>query len=644
MLTGGGSGPVILPGEPNRSLLVLAIRHDTFVQMPPKTKLPTHEVQILTDWVKMGAYWPGSPGPDPTEKVPPEETARPAAQKVEFTREQKSFWGFQPVVKQPIPKVRDSDWPQSPIDYFTLAKLEARGLRPARLADKRTLIRRATIDLHGLPPTPEEVVAFLADDSPKAFARVVDRLLASPRYGERWARHWLDVARYADSNGMDDNLAYADAWRYRDYVIAAFNKDKPYDQFVREQRAGDLLTTWGDENRDECLIATGFLMIGPKMLAEDDPVKQQLDIADEQLDTASRAFMGLTMGCARCHDHKFDPLLTADYYSLVAIFKSTETMLSFRVDSKWNATALRTVEDDYRLSELEQTIDLHDNILVNGNREEISAEERKQHEQLLEKAKEEYASIPKAMAVTEGEVQDMPTLLRGNHLTPGQMVPRRFPRILAGEKQTPIGNQESGRRELAAWLASADHPLTARVMVNRIWKWHFGHGIVRSPDNFGRLGEPPDNQLLLDWLAIQFVESGWSIKTMNRLIMLSSAYQMSTALDPYAAQIDPENRLLWRMNRARMEAEAIRDSLLATSAQLDLTMGGSLLPYQSFLNLSGEGNARDPALYDSKRRSVYLPILRSALYEVFEAFDFSDPAVMNGRRSTTTPWPRRHCS
>ena len=640
MLAGGRSGPVIVPGEPNRSLLVLAVRHDTFVQMPPKTKLPTHEVQILSDWVKMGAHWPGSRGPVPTDKVLRKETERPAAQKVEFSEEQKSFWGFQPVVKGPIPKVRDRDWPQSPIDYFTLAKLEARALRPARLADKRTLIRRATIDLHGLPPTPEEVIAFLADDSPKAFARVVDRLLASPRYGERWARHWLDVARYADSNGMDDNLAYADAWRYRDYVIAAFNKDKPYDQFVREQLAGDLLTNWGDQNRDECLIATGFLMIGPKMLAEDDPVKQQLDIADEQLDTASRAFMGLTMGCARCHDHKFDPLPTADYYSLVAIFKSTETMLSFRVDSKWNATALRTVEDDYRLSELEQTIDLHDNILVNGNREEISAEERKQHEQLLEKAKEEYASIPKAMAVTEGEVQDMPTLLRGNHLTPGQMVPRRFPRILAGEKQTPIGNQESGRRELAAWLASADHPLTARVMVNRIWKWHFGHGIVRSPDNFGRLGEPPDNQLLLDWLAIQFVESGWSIKTMNRLIMLSSAYQMSTALDPYAAQVDPENRLLWRMNRVRMEAEAIRDSLLATSAQLDLTMGGSLLPYQSFLNLSGEGNARDPALYDSKRRSVYLPILRSALYEVFEAFDFSDPAVMNGRRSTTTVAPQ----
>lgn len=244
------------------------------------------------------------------------------------------------------------------------------------------------------------------------------------------------------------------------------------------------------------------------------------------------------------------------------------------------------------------------------------------------------------MAVTEGEVQDMPLLLRGNHLTPGHTVPRRFPRILAGEKQTPIDNQESGRRELAAWLASADHPLTARVIVNRIWKWHLGHGIVRSPDNFGRLGEPPDNQPLLDWLALHFVERGWSMKAMHRLIMLSSAYRMRTALDPHAAEIDPENRLLWRMNRVRMDAEVIRDSLLATSGQLDPTMGGSLLPYQSFVNLSDKGNARNPALYDSKRRSVYLPVLRSALFEVFQAFDFSDPAVINGRRSTTTVAPQ----
>ena len=640
MLAGGRSGPVIVPGQPNRSLLVLAIKHDTFVQMPPKTKLPTREIQTLAGWVKMGAPWPSPRGPVPSEKLLLQQTGGPAAQKVEFTNEQESFWAFQQVVKGPIPKVRDRDWPQSPIDYFILAKLEARGLRPARQTDKRTLISRATIDLHGLLPTPEEVVAFLADDSPKAFARAIDRLLASPRYGERWARHWLDVARYADSNGMDDNLAYADAWRYRDYVITAFNKDKPYDQFVREQLAGDLLTAWGDENRDESLIATGFLVIGPKMLAEDDPVKQQLDIADEQLDTASRAFMGLTMGCARCHDHKFDPLPTADYYSLAAIFKSTKSMISFRVDSKWNATALGSLQKNQRLSALEKTIDLHDNILVNSNTEEMSADERKQHEQLLEKAKEEYAAIPKAMAVTEGEVQDMPLLLRGNHLTPGHMVPRRFPRILVGEKQTPIDKQESGRRELAAWLASSDHPLTARVMVNRIWKWHLGHGIVRSPDNFGRLGEPPDNQPLLDWLALQFVERGWSMKAMHRLIMLSSSYRMSTALDPHAAEIDPENRLLWRMNRVRMDAEVIRDSLLATSGQLDPTMGGSLLPYQSFVNLSDKGNARNPALYDSKRRSVYLPVLRSALFEVFQAFDFSDPAVINGRRSTTTVAPQ----
>ena len=421
---------------------------------------------------------------------------------------------------------------RSPIDQFLLAALEAKGLTPADPADKRTVIRRATIDLHGLPPTPAEVDAFLADETAEAFAKVVDRLLASPRYGERWGRHWLDVARYADSNGMDDNVVHGDAWRYRDYVIQAFNDDKPYGQFVREQLAGDLMTDWGDDNRAEGLIATGFLMLGPKMVGEDDPVKQKLDFADEQLATTSRAFMALTVDCARCHDHKFDPIPTEDYYSLLGIFTSTKTVLSYRVTAKLNATALYSESDEQRLSEIENKFDFHDDFVTNSNQATTSKEVLEEHKRAIKLAKQQYESIPKAMAVGEGDIEDLPVMIRGSHLTPGALAPRGFPRILAGRRNHSIGRDRSGRLEFAEWLTQPDHPLTARVMVNRIWKGHFGEGIVRSTDNFGLLGGRPDNLPLLDWLAGKFVGSGWSIKAMHRLIMLSSAYRMGSNPTP----------------------------------------------------------------------------------------------------------------
>ena len=318
------------------------------------------------------------------------------------------------------PPESDSEWPKSPIDRFLLTSLEAKGLAPAGPADKRTLIRRATIDLHGLPPTPLEVELFLADDSHDAFAKVVDRLLASPRYGQRWGRHWLDVVRYADSNGMDDNIVHADAWRYRDYVIQAFNDDKPYDQFVREQLAGDLMTDWGDDNRSEGLIATGFLMLGPKMVGEDDPVKQKLDFADEQLATTSRAFMALTVDCARCHDHKFDPITTEDYYSLLGIFTSTKTVLSYRVTSKLNATALLSERAEQRLTEIEDSFDFHDDFVTNSNSATTPKEVLDEHKKAIDLAKEQYEAIPKAMAVGEGEIADLPVMIRGSHLTPGR--------------------------------------------------------------------------------------------------------------------------------------------------------------------------------------------------------------------------------
>jgi hypothetical protein len=383
-------------------------------------------------------------------------------------------------------------------------------------------------------------------------------------------------------------------------------------------------------------VATGFLAIGPKMLAEDDPVKQQMDIVDEQLDTTCRVFLALTMGCARCHDHKFDPLSLSDYYALAGIFKSTQTMISYRVDSKWNTTALGGCQAALRLEELEQVIDRHDNALVNGNTNKMSAEERARHTKLLDEAKKEYAAIPKSMSVAEGEAGDLEMFLRGNHLARGPLSPRRFPTILAGANQPPLSSAHSGRLELARWITDPRHPLTARVIVNRVWRWHFGKGLVPSVDNFGNLGQRPSNPELLDWLATRFIGDGWSLKKLHKQILMSRTYQMNAARNDQAALLDPENRLLWRMPRRRMEVEVLRDSLLATSGQLDTTMGGTILVSAPFENLSVNGTARNPQVYQSARRSIYLPVLRSAVYEFFQAFDFPDPAVMNGDRATTT--------
>ena len=629
MLAGGRSGPAVVPGEAQSSLLIHAINHDTSLQMPPKEKLPLAEVNLLTQWVEEGAVWPNA-GSLAHRRTDQERTVE-----TEFTEDERSHWAFQPVREPAVPQGG-----RTPIDAFVLRRLAEKRLHPAARADKRTLIRRATFDLHGLPPTPEEVEHFVRDDSESAFERLVDRLLASPRYGERWGRHWLDVARYADSNGMDDNVVHGDAWRYRDYVIRSFNRDKPYDRFVREQLAGDLLTEWGDAGRAEGLIATGFLMLGPKMVGEDDPVKQKLDFADEQLATTSRAFLALTVDCARCHDHKFDPISSADYYSMLGIFTSTKTVLTYRVTSKLNATALNGAGADRSLSEIERRFDYHDDFVTNYNRATTPAQVVAEQKQAVQEALEDYFRVPKAMAVSEGEVEDLPVMIRGSHLTPGATAPRGFPRILGGGDQTRIGADRSGRLDLADWLTRPDHPLVSRVMVNRIWKWHLGEGIVRTPSNFGTLGERPSHPELLDWLARRFIESGWSVKSMHRRIMLSDAYQMSTARNEVAAESDPENRLLWRANRRRLEAEAIRDALLATADQLDRAVGGKTLPHRNFTNLNAGAASRDPELYATNRRSVYLPVLRSALYEVFAAFDFASPSTSNGLRSSTLVAPQ----
>jgi hypothetical protein len=584
LLRGGYSGPAVDRQRPERSLLLRAVSHtDPNLSMPPKKKLPDRLIADLKTWVQMGAPYPASAGAAPTRTV---------------------GWAFQPLADPAPPAVKDPAWAQGSLDRFILAGLESQGLRPAPPANRRALLLRVTFDLIGLPPNPEEMDAFLADTSADAFARVVDRLLASPHYGERWGRHWLDVARYADSNGLDENVAHGNAWRYRDYVVASFNRDKPYDRFVLEQLAGDLLPVSDPAARQEQLIATGFLSLGPKVLAEVDETKMEMDIIDEQIDTVGRAFLGLTLGCARCHDHKFDPIQTDDYYALAGVFKSTRTMEHFKKIARWYEHPLDPDQPP------------------------------------VEKEKGKAGSdVPGIMGVTERAVVDVPIHIRGNHLTLGRTMPRGVPHVLAGSHPPAFDGKQSGRLHLAHWLIQPDHPLTARVLVNRVWRWHMGQGLVRSTDNFGNLGEPPANPALLDWLARRFVADGWSLKSLHRLILLSSTYQMSSRYDATAARRDPDNRLCWRQNIRRLEAEEIRDALLAVGNQLDPAMTGPVLHVKNRAFLF-DHTSKDTTRYDSTRRSLYLPVIRNNLYDVFQLFDSTDAAVPSSDRATTTVAPQ----
>jgi cytochrome c553 len=579
---GGTSGAAVVSNKPDESLLIRAVRRTGELKMPPDKPLTDQQIADLSAWVKAGAAWPNAAATAP----------------VTFSAEQKAFWAFQSVKQPVVPKTHN------PIDHFVLAKLRAQGLSLAPRADKRTLIRRATFDLTGLPPTPEEIDSFLKDDSPEAFAKVVDRLLASPAYGERWARHWLDVVRFAESTANDSNSVTRYAWRYRDYVVRAFNDDKPYDTFVIEQLAGDLLPTASFDS----ITATGFLMIGPKALAEPDKEQSRIDIVDDQLDITGRAFLGLTLGCARCHDHKFDPIPTADYYSLAGIFRSTEV---FR-DENRNATMWQ---------------------------------ERPVPRSLLD--------WPVVMAPMEGKPADLRIHLRGNRHTLGAGAPRRFLQIIAGEGCPPLDTKQSGRLELAKLIASKDNPLTARVMVNRIWHHHFGTGLVATTDNFGARGDRPSHSELLDWLANEFVNpdrkvgGAWSVKKLHRLILLSATYQQSGRNDERAAKLDPNNRLLWRFPRRRLDAEALRDAMLAVSGRLDRTLGGN----DSGELLFKEGEVIDkkraffrpnrltgdhPIYTTSVRRSIYLPVARNATPDIFALFDGADPNGVTAVRNDTT--------
>jgi len=653
MLRGGATSPAVVPESPDESLLIHVIEYeDEELQMPPDKRLDDEVVQDFRDWIADGAAHP---------EAKPSEPGKPATDAAQPTTE---HWSFQPVTRPNLPKVERVNWPQSTIDYFILAQLEEKQLGVTQPADQRSLMVRATIDLTGLPPTREQIEEYLSDRAPGSYERLLDRLLASPAYGERWGRHWLDVARYADSNGLDENIAHGNAWRYRDYVIRALNHDKPFDRFVREQVAGDLLTAEHADLALESQVATGFLTLGPKVLAEGDETKMQMDIIDEQIDTVGRGLLGLTLGCARCHDHKFDPISTRDYYSLAGIFKSTKTMASFKRIAQWNEVEVwskaeqeaynsaheRVVAAEKSLTEFiaKANEGVKTRVKLEGEpkQEEFAKhydeQTTRQVEQLTTTVGELKAArgeIPMAMGVTDGEVSDVKVHIRGSHLSLGAVAERTTPAVFTSVETPAFSENQSGRLQLANWLTDPSHPLTSRVIVNRIWRWHFGRGLVDSTDNFGLLGDYPSHPDLLDHLASGLMQRDWSIKELHKWIMLSSTYQMGSNHNLHAAQQDPENIFLWRYPIRRVEAEVIRDRLLFVSGLLDRSMGGSMLHVKN-REFFFDHTSKDLTNYDSPRRSIYLPVVRNNLYDFFQLFDYTDASVASGDRSSSTVAPQ----
>jgi hypothetical protein len=636
MLKGGDGGPAVVPGKPEQSALVDAIRYDGEVQMPPKGKLKDADIAALTDWVKRGAPWPSPrPGLASNTKTPPDRSAaapsgQPAPSIASAALEQaRSFWSFRPVGDPEPPPVRDAAWPASPIDRFILARLEAAGLSPSPPADKAALIRRVSFDLVGLPPTPEEVAAFVRDESPDAYKRLVDRLLASPHHGERWGRYWLDIARYGEDQAHSfQPRLYPHGYRYRDWVIGALNRDMPYDRFVLEQVAGDLLDG-PESDRLERLAALGFFACGPVYYGD----AKQLDQYADRIDTLARGFLGLTVACARCHDHKYDPIPTTDYYALEGVFASTryiEVPAAPRAEVEAYDKAQAAIKDkeraiaDFLQAEAKRLkkpkvptnqLKAFERMLTGDAKTTVKAM-RAEVDELKKKAPPKY---PVIHTLADATPTDMPVLVRGNPATPGAKVPRRFLTALSGEGGT--FRKGSGRLELARSIASPDNPLTARVIVNRVWQHHFGRGLVGTASNFGALGERPSHPELLDWLARRFVESGWSLKALHREILLSSTYRQSSRSDPKGHATDPGNTLLWRMNRRRLDVEAWRDAMLAVASRLDESLGGPSV------GLDAPNN---------RRRTAYAAVSRHDLAWMLRLFDFPDPNITSGGRVETT--------
>lgn len=762
LLKGGDSGPALQADEPQGSLLLRAIRYQNAdLQMPPSGKLDASEIEVLETWVAQGAF-------DPRADLPSGSSDKPQGMSIQDGR---NFWSMMPLKPVEVPRAVDADWCRNPIDAFVLKELDSNGLRPSPESSRREILRRVTLGLIGLVPESQEYKAFEQDTAPEAYERQVDRLLSSEQYGVRFGRHWLDVARYSDSNGLDENIAYGNAWRYRDYVVEAFNSDKPFDRFIEEQIAGDLLP---DADR-QSKTATGFLVLGAKVLAEPDRDKLTMDTIDEQLDTIGKAFMGMTLGCARCHDHKFDPIKQRDYYALAAILKGTKTFgdSNFGAIKHWNEISYANPQEKEQLKAIDaqiaekngawnklkseaigklreqvrkqaadylavaskltseatlnewaqvgEELKLHPRVLANSRRyldnhrqeplfakwhelaghgdhqairdyyqelferalgewekaKAADAQVKKLEDSTLEAARVAlgdvggFLAIPAKMehaldqeslvkihelaesarlfesaapdetsvmgVADKGVVDGLAIHIRGSYRNLGDVVPRGFPEVMVSQGATPIfSRHSSGRLELARWLANATHPLTARVIVNRVWRWHFGRGLVESTENFGVLGDRPSHPELLDYLARWFIESGWSIKELNRLILTSSTYRMSS-VHPEAQSalaIDPENRLRWHYKLERMDAEPLRDSILQVAGRLDCQLGGKSVPLRN-RQFVFDHTSIDHTKYDSIRRTVYLPIIRNHLYSLLEQFDFPDPTMPVGSRNTS---------
>jgi hypothetical protein len=666
ILKGGDTGPALVPGDPDKSLLIRAIRYaDVNLQMPPKKKLSATEVADLTEWIRQGAVWAGS------------KTTSNARVPGIITAEDRKWWAFQPIARPAVPTADGSTWPSNEIDRFILAKLRAEELQPSPPAARAALARRVYFDLVGVPPTPAEVEAFVADRSPEAYERLIDRLLASPRYGERWARHWLDVARYAESDGYRIDEYRPDAWRYRDYVIRSFNEDKPYDRFLSEQLAGDEL--WPDD--PEALAATGFLRLWIYEYNQRDVPIQWNIILDDLTDVAGDAFLGLSFSCARCHDHKFDPILQKDYYRLRAFFAGVlprddvplatpaERAEHAARQAKWealtadvrkemdavHAAARKKVEEDainkfpedlqamirkpaaertpqeHQLAELAYRQVLYEFARIEGK---LKDDDKKKLIELKKKLvafdAEKPAPLPVGLTMTDVGTTAAPTFIpkkaAGTPIEPGFLT-------ILDEKPAAITPQakSTGRRAaLARWMTQRDNPLTARVMVNRIWQHHFGRGLVATSSDFGRLGEKPSYPELLDWLATRFMDDGWSIKRLHRRILLSATYRQGSSIADFGLRIadsktnpqlvDPENRLLWKMPTRRLDAEQIRDAILSVTGELDPGSGG-------------------PAVgLEKPRRTIYTRTARNTRDPLLDVFDapegFSSVAERN---ATTTP-------
>lgn len=729
----------ILPHQSDVSELIRRVRSTDDDRMPPEDAgepLTESEVNLLTQWIDSGAEWQG-------------------------------HWAFEPLMNAAPPQTKQTE-SSNPIDQFILAKLEASDIKPAPEADRHTLLRRLSYSLTGLPPNEASIQAFATDARPDAYEQLVDRLIASPEYGERWGRHWLDVARYGDSNGGDENHAYPYAHRYRDYVIDVFNEDLAYDQFITEQLAGDLLPPSANASLNvRRLTATGYLAIGMKILAEQDPVKKRADMVDEQIDTFGRTFLGLSLGCARCHDHKFDPIPTADYYALAGIFHSSEVgdrplptikyerqltaftakhdvakqqleELQKKLEARSTSSAMldreaesfdrgnvivdkdrygkgigiisdpgeqpNYVEYDFEVpTEREAVLQLRyaaetgrpGEIVLNGdviktnainnttggwmpehqrwsteavlqlragkNTLRIQSEPNMSHIDRLrllderhvdlhqikevDRLTEELAKLEKekpqptmVMAMTDGKVGNTKLHVRGSHLNLADEIPRRFLKVLDGTSSS-VPADRSGRLQLAHWLTENETAatLTSRVIVNRIWHWNFGRGLVTTPDDFGIRGNPPSHPLLLDYLARYLIKHDWSLKALHRLIVNSKTYRMRSDIgSPHASQVDPTNTLYWKRNRIRFNAESIRDSLLFHSDRLAKQLGDAPMMVKS-QDPSPQDMAANLKKYeDSPRRSVYLPVVRSNVYEFFTLFDFPNASTPVGKRNETT--------